>query len=76
MNLLFATTIDIQASRNNMIRPIASIKKGILGKSPDIPTDIGNDPNVPFQYDFRSVYASVLERWFCVEQPAIDHSDK
>jgi hypothetical protein len=22
--------------------------------------------NIPFQYDFRSVYASILEKWFCV----------
>jgi hypothetical protein len=28
--------------------------------------------NIPFQYDFRSVYASVLEQWFCVTQPALD----
>jgi uncharacterized protein (DUF1501 family) len=43
-------------------------KKGILGTSPDIP--VVN--NIPFQYDFRSVYASVLEQWFCVKQPALD----
>jgi uncharacterized protein (DUF1501 family) len=46
-------------------------KKGILGKSPDIPADIQVVNNIPFQYDFRSVYASVLEQWFCVQQPAL-----
>ncbi|TMI69748.1 MAG: DUF1501 domain-containing protein [Bacteroidetes bacterium] len=46
-------------------------KKGILGKSPDIPSDIQVVNNIPFQYDFRSVYASVLEQWFCVKQPAL-----
>ncbi len=48
------------------------VKKGILGNSPDIPSNIDVVNNVPFQYDFRSVYASVLERWFCVKQPLLD----
>jgi len=48
------------------------IKKGILGKSPDIPADIKTASNLPFQYDFRSIYASVLESWFCVKQPLVD----
>lgn len=48
------------------------VKQGVLGKSPDIPADIDVANNVPFQYDFRSVYASVLERWFCVQQPLLD----
>lgn len=47
-------------------------KKGILGTSPDIPSDIQVVNNIPFQYDFRSVYASVLEQWFCVKQPVLD----
>ncbi|MCP9752980.1 DUF1501 domain-containing protein [Ferruginibacter sp. HRS2-29] len=47
------------------------VKKGILGNSPDIPADIQVVNNIPFQYDFRSVYASVLEQWFCVKQPAL-----
>src|SRR6185503_12647967 len=47
-------------------------KKGILGTSPDIPADIQVVNNIPFQYVFRSVYASVLEQWFCVKQPALD----
>ncbi len=46
-------------------------KKGILGTSPDIPSDIQVVNNIPFQYDFRSVYASVLEQWFCVQQPEL-----
>lgn len=48
------------------------VKKGILGTSPNIPADIEVVNNVPFQYDFRSVYASVLEKWFCVKQPLLN----
>ena len=44
------------------------VKKGILGQSPDIPADIQVVNNIPFQYDFRSVYSSVLQQWFCVNQ--------
>lgn len=47
-------------------------KKGILGTSPDIPADIQVVNNIPFQYDFRSIYASVMEQWFCVKQPALN----
>jgi uncharacterized protein (DUF1501 family) len=47
------------------------VKTGILGDSPDIPSDIEVVNNIPFQYDFRSVYASVLEQWFCVDQPLL-----
>ena len=48
------------------------VKKGILGNSPDIPADIQVVNNIPFQYDFRSIYASVLQQWFCVKQPTLD----
>ncbi|MBI1343916.1 MAG: DUF1501 domain-containing protein [Terrimonas sp.] len=48
------------------------VKKGILGNSPEIPADIQVVNNIPFQYDFRSVYATILERWFCVQQPLIN----
>jgi len=43
-------------------------KPGILGNSPGIPANIDVVNNIPFQYDFRSVYASVLQQWFCVDQ--------
>ena len=39
---------------------------GITGNNPSIPAGANVNDNIPFQYDFRSVYASVLEKWFCV----------
>ncbi len=48
------------------------VKAGVLGKSPEISSDVSVVDNLPFQYDFRSIYASVLERWFCVQQPLLD----
>ncbi|HQD09636.1 MAG TPA: DUF1501 domain-containing protein, partial [Flavihumibacter sp.] len=47
------------------------VKKGVLGTSPDIPADVQVVDNIPFQYDFRSIYATVLERWFCVDKTKI-----
>ncbi len=37
----------------------------VLGKPFDVPGNAGTELNVPMQYDFRSVYASVLKNWFC-----------
>ncbi|MFI5187769.1 MAG: DUF1501 domain-containing protein [Chitinophagales bacterium] len=48
------------------------VKKGILGQSPNIPADIQVVNNIPFQYDFRSVYSSLLQQWFCVKEPELD----
>lgn len=47
-------------------------KTGILGNSPDIPSDVQVVNNIPFQYDFRSIYASILQQWFCIKQPVLD----
>ncbi len=44
------------------------IKPGIMGDNPFIPLNADEDTNLPMQYDFRSVYASVLKDWFCVPE--------
>jgi hypothetical protein len=48
-----------------------NIMSGVLGTSPAIPTNATVNDNIPFQYDFRSVYASVLEQWFCVNNTTL-----
>jgi len=40
---------------------------GVVGNSPIIPTTSTVNDNIPFQYDFRSIYASMLENWFCAD---------
>ncbi|MFN3849943.1 MAG: DUF1501 domain-containing protein [Spirosomataceae bacterium] len=45
----------------DMVQPL------ILGKTPDIPSNPSVNDNIPMQYDFRSVYASILENWFCMD---------
>lgn len=39
---------------------------GVTGNNPSIPGGASVNDNIPFQYDFRSIYASLLEKWFCV----------
>jgi uncharacterized protein (DUF1501 family) len=41
------------------------VKSGVLGVNPTIPSNVTVNDNIPMQYDFRSVYASVLQDWFC-----------
>src|SRR5688572_1264367 len=42
------------------------VKSGVVGTNPPIPTSASVNDNIPYQYDFRSIYASVLKQWFCV----------
>lgn len=43
---------------------------GVLGTSPTIPSAATAADNISMQYDFRSVYASIMKDWFCL--PDID----
>lgn len=49
-----------------------SVKQGILGKNPDIPVNTQAIDNVPMQYDFRSVYSTILRDWFCLPPKDVD----
>jgi uncharacterized protein (DUF1501 family) len=44
-----------------------NVVSGVYGTSPAIPANATVNDNIPFQYDFRSVYGSILEKWFCVK---------
>lgn len=50
-----------------------AIDGGVLGDNPDIPADATVESNLPMQYDFRSVYATVLQDWFCVPQENLEN---
>jgi uncharacterized protein (DUF1501 family) len=39
---------------------------GMLGVNPTISATTGTGDTVPMQHDFRSIYASILSDWFCV----------
>ena len=50
------------------------VQSGILGTNPTIASTVSVNDNIPMQYDFRSVYASLLRDWFCVPQADVDSS--
>ncbi len=45
---------------------------GVLGNSPTISPTVSQNEGVPMQYDFRSLYGSILKDWFEVPQGTID----
>ena len=44
------------------------INPGIIGDNPIIDTQVGVNEGVPMQYDFRSVYATMLMDWFGISE--------
>lgn len=42
------------------------VVSGVLGRNPAIASSPSVNDSVPMQYDFRSIYASILSDWFCV----------
>ena len=44
------------------------VKPGVLGENPQISLDSEPQAGVPMQYDFRSVYATVLKDWLGMSQ--------
>lgn len=49
----------------------SSIDPGMLGVNPTIPVNANVNDNVPMQIDFRSVYSSILEQWFCLDKTTV-----
>jgi hypothetical protein len=43
------------------------VQSGVTGTTPIIPASVTVGDNIPYQYDFRSVYASILSNWLCVD---------
>ncbi|MEN9547674.1 MAG: hypothetical protein RIR12_265 [Bacteroidota bacterium] len=50
----------------------SAIDSGVLGVNPTIPAAPSVNDNIPMQYDFRSVYATLLEKWFCLEKSVVE----
>lgn len=50
-----------------------SVQGGIIGNNPLLPANATVSDNIPMQYDFRALYASLLEKWLDVD-PAVTAS--
>ncbi|HET6228339.1 MAG TPA: DUF1501 domain-containing protein [Bacteroidia bacterium] len=46
---------------------------GVLGDNPALPANANVNDNIPMQYDFRSIYGSILEEWFCVKSADVSN---
>ena len=44
----------------------------VIGKNPTIPTTADSNSNLPMLYDFRSIYGTFLNQWFCVPQADVN----
>lgn len=49
------------------------VNAGVLGSNPIIPTNANYESNLDMQYDFRQLYASLFEQWFCMN--SLSHQD-
>jgi uncharacterized protein (DUF1501 family) len=45
----------------------AGINGGVTGTSPVLPTTSTGSTQVPLQYDFRQLYATVMQKWLCMD---------
>lgn len=50
-----------------------AVQRSVLGTSPVISSSVSTNDNIPMQYDFRSVYASILKEWFCVPAATLNN---
>jgi uncharacterized protein (DUF1501 family) len=48
-------------------------KTGVLGNNTDLKIVTDAQSNVPMQYDFRSVYSTILRDWFCVAPSDVEN---
>jgi uncharacterized protein (DUF1501 family) len=47
----------------------SKVNGGIIGSSPVIPAVSNGNTQVPLQHDYRQLYASVMQQWFCMTSP-------
>jgi len=49
----------------------SKVEQGVLGNNPTIPANVSVNDNIPMQYDFRSIYSTILEKWFCLDKTVV-----
>ena len=52
----------------------APAKQTVLGQNPTIPDEVKNYENLPHEFDYRQVYASIFEKWFCLPPEEVNGS--
>jgi uncharacterized protein (DUF1501 family) len=49
----------------------AKVKGGVTGTNVQVPANATFNDNVPMQFDFRSIYATMLQDWFCMPKEEV-----
>ena len=49
-----------------------NINPGIIGENPEVPAQATVRDNLPHEFEFRQLYASVFRQWFCLDKTAVD----
>jgi len=47
-----------------------NVRGGVFGDNPNIPSSATTNDNISYQFDFRAVYNTILQNWFCVSSNA------
>lgn len=50
----------------------SKVKAGITGSNPIIPSNASVNDNLEMKVDFRTIYSSVLQNWFCLNKETAD----
>ncbi len=50
----------------------SKVKGGVTGDNPDIPANATVQNNLAMQTDFRSIYSTILQDWFCLDEATSD----
>ena len=50
----------------------SNVKSGMTGKNPVIPSNASVNTNLPMEVDFRSIYSTILQDWFCLNKEISD----
>lgn len=43
-----------------------NLQGSVIGTSPNLPATITGSTQVPMQYDFRQIYATIMQQWMCL----------
>lgn len=49
-----------------------SVQGGVTGSNPVLDSGMTYTDNLPYEFDFRNVYSSIFEEWFCAEKNIVN----
>ena len=62
--LFFGAALNTGSQVANTAHPVS----GMIGTSPNIPANATVDDEIPMQFDFRQIYATIMQDWLCMTE--------